>query len=178
MLADLHVSLSSLRAFLVEHPTSAGAILLAAAFVESLVLVGALAPATLMLVAAGGAMAAGSLSPMLALWAMAGAAAGYWLSFELGRGARQRGMTLRGKLGERVRSLNEGMFQRYGPAAVVVGRFLGPVSAVAPFAAGWSCMSRRAFLIADAIASVLWPIAMVAVGYVGISLILRVLHLG
>jgi membrane protein DedA with SNARE-associated domain len=38
-------------------------------------------------------------------------------------------------------------------------------------------MSRRVFLIADAVASVVWPVVMVGVGYVGIGAVLRLLHL-
>lgn len=174
-MVDLHHTFAEVRAFLVHHEAWAGPILLAAAFLESTVVIGAVAPATAMLVAAGGAMAAGSLSPALALWAMLGALAGYWASFELGRGARRRGIVLRGKLGEKVIAFSEGTFRRHGAAAVVAGRFLGPVSAIAPFAAGWSQMPRRVFLIADTVASVLWPIVMVAAGYIGISAILRFL---
>lgn len=56
----------------------AGPALAIAALLESLVVVGAVVPATPVLVAIGGVMAAGHAPPTLLAWAAAGAFAGNW----------------------------------------------------------------------------------------------------
>jgi len=115
----------------------AGPALAIAALLESLVVVGAVVPATPVLVAIGGVMAAGHAPPTLLAWAAAGAFGGNWTSFELGAAARRRNLRLPSRLGDQVGQVTEGLFARCGPGAIIAGRFLGPAASVAPFAAGW-----------------------------------------
>jgi len=150
----------------------AGPALAIAALLESLVVVGAIVPATPVLVALGGLMAAGHASSLLLVWAAAGAFLGNWTSYELGAAARRRNLRLPSGLGKQVGRVSEDLFARYGPAAIIVGRFLGPAAAVAPFAAGWSAMRRSRFLTANAATCVLWPMAMASVGYLGVEAVL------
>jgi len=145
----------------------------AAALAESLVVVGAIVPATPMIVAAGGAIAAGRLPPSVLAWAAAGAFIGGWLSYEAGAATRRARWSLPGRLGEQVGELSRTLFARFGPAAVVIGRFFGPVAAITPFAAGWSGMPRGRFLAAGAVTALLWTAAMAAVGYFGVLAWLR-----
>lgn len=147
----------------------AGPALALAALLESLVVVGAVVPATPVLVALGGVMAAGHASPGLLAWAAMGALFGNWISYELGALARRRNLRLPSRLGRQVGAVSEDLFARYGPAAVIVGRFLGPAAAVTPFAAGWSAMRRSRFLLADAATCVLWPTVMATLGYLGVE---------
>lgn len=153
----------------------AGPALAVAAFLESLVVVGAVVPATPLIVALGGAIAAGRASPQMLAWAAAGAFAGAWASYEAGAAARRAGWALPGRLGDQVAEVTGTLFHRFGPAAVVVGRFFGPVAAVAPFAAGWSAMPRGRFLAANLVTAMLWPTAMAAIGYFGVLAWLRAL---
>lgn len=150
----------------------AGPALAIAALLESLVVVGAVVPATPVLVAIGGVMAAGHAPPTLLAWAAAGAFAGNWISFELGAAARRRNLRLPSRLGDHVGQVTEGLFARYGPAAIIIGRFLGPAASVAPFAAGWSVMRRSRFLLANAATCILWPSVMASLGYFGVEAIL------
>ncbi|MDP3314903.1 MAG: VTT domain-containing protein [Devosia sp.] len=150
----------------------AGPALAIGALLESLVVVGAIVPATPVLVAIGGVMAAGHASPMLLVWAASGAFLGNWTSYELGVAARRRDLRLPSRLGKQVGQVTEGLFARYGPAAIIVGRFLGPAAAVAPFAAGWSAMPRSRFLLANAVTCVLWPSVMAGLGYFGVEAVM------
>ncbi|MCK5910372.1 MAG: VTT domain-containing protein [Caulobacter sp.] len=149
-----------------------GPALAAAALLESLVVVGAVVPATPVLVALGGVMAAGHAPPSLLAWAAAGAFLGNWTSYELGAAARRRNLRLPSRLGDQVGQVSEALFARYGPVAIIVGRFLGPAAAVAPFAAGWSAMRRSQFLLADLVTCLLWPSVMAGVGYLGVEAVL------
>lgn len=150
----------------------AGPALAIAALLESLVVVGAVVPATPVLVAIGGVMAAGHAPPTLLVWAASGAFLGNWTSYELGAAARRRNLRLPSRLGEQVGQVTEGLFARYGPVAIIVGRFLGPAAAVAPFAAGWSAMHRSRFLLANAATCILWPSVMAGFGYLGVEAVL------
>jgi membrane protein DedA with SNARE-associated domain len=51
--------------------------------------------------------------------------------------------------------------------AVVVGRFLGPTASIVPFLAGWTAMPRRPFFFANLATSLVWPVTMAALGYIG-----------
>jgi len=150
----------------------AGPALALAALLESLVVIGAVVPATPVLVALGGAIAAGYAPPTLLAWAAAGAFLGNWISYELGAAARRRTLRLPSRLGAQVGQVTERLFARYGPIAIVIGRFLGPAAAVAPFAAGWGALSRSRFLLANTATCVLWPGVMAGLGYLGVEAVL------
>lgn len=150
----------------------AGPALGLAAMLEALVVVGAIVPATPVLVAVGGVMAAGYAPPSLLAWPAAGAFFGNWISFELGAAARRRNLRLPSRLGKQVGEVCAGLFARYGVGAIVIGRFLGPAAAVAPFAAGWSAMGRSRFLLANLATCLLWPSVMASFGYFGVEAIL------
>ncbi len=61
----------------------------------------------------------------------------------------------------------ETLFKRYGAMAVGVGRFLGPTASIVPFLAGWTAMPRWSFLIANLATSLVWPVTMAALGFMG-----------
>jgi membrane protein DedA with SNARE-associated domain len=142
-----------------------GPMLALTAFAEALVVVGVFVPVTPLLIASGAAMGAGLVGPALLPWAMVGGFLGSLASYELGRQLRSRG---RGppRLPGRARLRAEQLFLQHGALAVVLARFLGPPTA-APFLAGWSCLPRDRFLVANAAASMTWPPAMVALGALG-----------
>jgi undecaprenyl-diphosphatase len=60
----------------------------------------------------------------------------------------------------------EAFFDRHGGKAILLGRFVGLVRAIAPFLAGSSGMSLRRFLPYDIIGAGLWSSSLVLLGYV------------
>jgi membrane protein DedA with SNARE-associated domain/membrane-associated phospholipid phosphatase len=60
----------------------------------------------------------------------------------------------------------EGFFDRHGGKAILLGRFVGLVRAIAPFLAGSSGMPVRRFLPYDVIGAGLWGATFVLLGYI------------
>ena len=60
----------------------------------------------------------------------------------------------------------EGFFDRHGGKAILIGRFVGLVRAIAPFLAGSSGMSLRRFVPYDVIGAGLWGTTFVLLGYI------------
>jgi membrane-associated protein len=96
------------------------------------------------------------------------AAAGDFASFVLGRRLGRRFLVARGpRFGVTQPRLArvEGFFDRHGPKAILVGRFVGIVRAVAPFLAGSSGMRMRAFLPWSILGTAAWAATFVSIGY-------------
>ena len=60
----------------------------------------------------------------------------------------------------------EGFFDRHGGKAILIGRFVGLVRAIAPFLAGSSRMPLRRFLPYDVVGAGLWGTTFVLLGYI------------
>jgi membrane protein DedA with SNARE-associated domain len=60
----------------------------------------------------------------------------------------------------------DGFFERHGAKAILVGRFVGIVRAVAPFLAGASGMRLRAFLPWSLLGTAAWAATFTLVGYI------------
>jgi membrane-associated protein len=60
----------------------------------------------------------------------------------------------------------EGFFDRHGAKAILVGRFVGIVRAVAPFLAGASDMRLRAFLPWSLLGTAGWAATFTLVGFI------------
>jgi membrane-associated protein len=140
------------------------------AFLETGAFVGLVAPGETAVVLGGVVAAEGGvdLVPMLLLVWMA-AAAGDLASFMLGRKLGRRFLVARGpRLGitparlERV----DGFFDRHGAKAILVGRFVGIIRAVAPFLAGASGLKLRGFLPWSLRGTLAWASAFTLVGYI------------
>jgi membrane protein DedA with SNARE-associated domain len=117
-------------------------VLLLVAFLESLPVIGLFVPGSLVLVGTGLLVAAGVLSPLPVLAAtVLGAAA---VRRHLPR--RYRRTYARSLLG----------FRRFGWWAVFVGRFLAPLRAFVPIAAGVSRMPERSFQTANVASALVW----------------------
>lgn len=89
---------------------------------------------------------------------------GYWLGRRLGRPwLEQHGH----RIGMRPYMLArvDALFARHGGKAVLIGRFIGFLRAMAPFAAGASRMSYGTFVINNAIGATAWGIFFVLLGY-------------
>jgi membrane-associated protein len=142
----------------------------ALAFLETGAFVGLVAPGETAVVLGGVVAANGEVSlvvMLLLVWLAA--AAGDLASFVLGRRLGRRFLVARGpRFGVTPPRLQrvESFFDRHGPKAILVGRFVGIVRAVAPFLAGASGMRLRAFVPWSLLGTAAWAATFTLVGYV------------
>jgi membrane-associated protein len=140
------------------------------AFLETGAFVGLLAPGETAVVLGGVVAAQGEVNfvaMLLLVWVAA--AAGDLASFMLGRRLGRRFLVARGpRFGVTPPRLArvEDFFDRHGPKAILVGRFVGIVRAVAPFLAGSSGMRLRAFLPWSVLGTAAWAATFTVVGYI------------
>jgi membrane protein DedA with SNARE-associated domain len=163
--------------FISQNSTWAIAILFVTAFGESFVFLGLLFPGTSLLIAAGTLMAAGSLPcfPIM-VGAVAGAVLGDTVSFWIGHRFGP-GIARVWPFSRSPHLLPSGIrfFAKHGGKSVFIGRFLGPMRAVVPLAAGVMRMHRGRFWFANVTSAVVWAPMLLfagdAVGDVGHRLI-------
>jgi membrane-associated protein len=139
------------------------------AFLETAAFVGLIAPGETAL-ALGGVVAArghASLVPMIVI-AWAAAAAGDLVSFSVGSRVGRSVLTTYGprlQLTQRRLARVDAFIAAYGPKAILVGRFVGFIRAVAPFLAASTGMRLRAFLPWSLLGTGVWSTSFVLVGY-------------
>jgi membrane protein DedA with SNARE-associated domain len=142
----------------------------ALAFLETGAFVGLVAPGETALALGGVVAATGDIS----LWFMipiawACAAGGDLTSFLLGRRLGTPWLDRHGaRFGITVarREQVQRFLERYGPRAILIGRFIGIVRAVAPFLYGSSGMQLRTFLPWSILGTGVWATAFTLVGYI------------
>ena len=142
----------------------------ALAFFETGAFIGLVAPGeTAMLL---GGLVAGQghidVTTLIAIvWACA--VAGDLTSFYLGRRLGRMFLVRHGAkvqiTEERLQHV-EGFFDRHGGKAILIGRFVGLVRAIAPFLAGSSGMPLRRFVPYDVVGAGLWGTTFVLLGYI------------
>jgi len=155
-----------------EHRQWAPPLVFVLCFLESLSIVSAFLPATLLLLAIGSLAAAGVVSLLeLAVWGTIGAGLGYWLSFEAGRRYGSRIESL-GFFARRPEWIERGhrFFERWGSIAVLLSRFIPIGRAVIPLLAGAMGNRRASFQVANWLSAVLWAPLMLAPASVGVAL--------
>lgn len=163
-------------AFVRNHEGWALPIVFALAFGESLAFISLLVPATVALVGIGALIGVSGIS-FVPIWISAalGAAIGDWLSYWLGIRfkesvakiwplSRHPDLLLRGHR----------FVASYGLYAVFLGRFLGPLRATVPLAAGILQMPSLNFQVANFTSAFLWAAVLLAPGTFG----MKFLHLG
>ena len=153
--------------FIARNHMWAGVMLGLVVFVESLAVVGAFVPATGLLVAAGGLIAAGVLDPVnvivgCVIGAVIGDAISYWAGRRLGVRFLQRPMF---KAHRRRIAWTRLYCRRYGVMSIFVGRFFGPLRAFVPLTLGMLRMRQRAFQFGNVTSGLVWVLAMLAPGY-------------
>jgi membrane-associated protein len=167
------VRLPDLEGFLTDLSDTLGAwtyaLVAGLAFLETGAFVGLVAPGETAIVLGGVVAAEGGVDlPVIILVAWLAAALGDLASFLLGQRLGRRFLVTRGpRLGVTAPRLErvEEFFDRHGPKAILVGRFIGIVRAVAPFLAGSSGMRLRTFLPWSLLGTFLWATAFTLVGY-------------
>ena len=145
------------------------ALVAALAFAETGAFIGLLAPGETAIVLGGVVAAHGDISlPAMIAIAWVAAAGGDLASFTLVKRLGRRFVIARGpRFGVTAPRLErvEAFFDHHGPKAILVGRFIGLVRAVAPFLAGASGMRLRAFLPWSLLGTLVWTSAFTLVGY-------------
>ncbi|GEP25742.1 MULTISPECIES: DedA family protein [Cryobacterium] len=139
-------------------------------FVETGLLVGFFLPGDTLLFFTGVLVLSGVISqplwiviPAIALSAVLGDQLGYIIGRTTGRrifDRRDSGLFSRKSV---IRT--QGFFDRFGPAAVTIARFVPVVRTSAPVAAGVGKMRRRVFTLFNIIGAVLWTTAVVLLGF-------------
>ncbi|MEG0819572.1 MAG: DedA family protein, partial [Brevundimonas sp.] len=150
--------LSSAADFIARHHVWAGVVLGLVTFFESLVVIGAFVPATGLLVAAGGLVAAGVLDPVsviagCVIGAVMGDAISYWIGRRLGTGVLRQPMLLPHR---RKIAWTRLYCRRYGVASIFIGRFFGPLRAFVPVMVGVLRMRQRVFQLANVTSAFVW----------------------
>ena len=147
-----------LNNFIVANQAWAGPVIFLLTFGESMLIIGLVIPATAILVATGGLIGAGTLSPWpILIWGIAGAIIGDAVSYYIGRWlgwnitkkpmfANYRPFFVKARL----------FFKKYGTLSVFLGRFLGPIRSTIPAVAGIMGLDHIKFQIANITSAVLW----------------------
>ena len=140
------------------------------AYLEAAAFIGLLVPGELTVVLGGAIARDGNIS-IVALFGLVwlAAAAGDTTGYLLGRRLGREFLTRHGPrfhitpaMIERV----EGIFDRHGGKAIILGRFIGVARAITPFLAGTSHIPLRRFLAFDVVGAGAWAASFLAVGYV------------
>jgi len=98
--------------------------------------------------------------------ALTGDNVGYWLGRRLGRSWLERMLGKRGAAAHSsILARVDDLFTRHGGKAVLIGRFIGFLRALAPFVAGASRMPYSRFVVCNAIGATTWGICFVLLGY-------------
>jgi membrane protein DedA with SNARE-associated domain len=139
------------------------------AFLETGAFVGLIAPGETALVLGGVVAAKGDVDlPLILALTWAAAAAGDLASFLLGRRLGRRFLVANGpRIGVTPARLErvDTFFARHGAKAILLGRFIGIVRAVAPFTAGASGLRLRGFLPWSLLGTGLWSALLIGIGY-------------
>lgn len=151
--------------------TTAGVVGLAVLmFIETGLLIGVFLPGDSALFTAG--VFSAQSRPFAPLWLLLvvvplAATAGDQLGYAIGRFAGP--WALRSRI---LRWIGDGpvertrtYFERYGPATIILARFVGVLRSVAPLMAGLSGMSYPAFAVCSLIGSTLWGVALLLIGH-------------
>jgi membrane protein DedA with SNARE-associated domain len=140
------------------------------AFLETGAFVGLVAPGETAIVLGGVVAAQGGVSlPLMLLVAWLAAAAGDLASYLLGRKLGRRFLVAHGPrfgVTEQRLAMVERFFGRHGGKAILIGRFIGIVRAVAPFTAGAAKLPLREFLPWSLVGTAVWASAFTVLGYV------------
>jgi membrane protein DedA with SNARE-associated domain len=140
------------------------------AYLETAFFVGLVAPGefTIMLggvVAGQGRIDVIALLALVWICAVAGDTTSFLLGRRLGRSFMERHGPRIGINEDRLRQV-ERFFDKHGGKAILIGRFIGLVRAIAPFLAGSSRMPYRRFAPYDIVGAGLWGTVFVMLGFV------------
>lgn len=141
-------------------------LVLLAALLESLVLVGVVVPGAVLVVFAGFLSSQGYLDIGDLIWfAAIGAILGDGISYYLGtKGTRFFHNENRWLKADHLESGKQ-FFHKHGSKSIFLARFVGPLRAIVPFVAGISGMKKSRFLFWNIISAFLWSASHLLAGY-------------
>jgi membrane-associated protein len=170
MIHSLHTGLLDPQALIDGSGGWALLVICAAVFCETGLLIGFFLPGDTLLFFTGVLTFTGHLTQPLWLTILAiivAAILGDQLGFTIGRRTgpavferREAGLFSRASV---LRTQH--FFDRFGPAAVTVARFVPVVRTIAPVAAGVGHMRRRVFTLFNVVGAVIWTTVVVLLGY-------------
>ncbi|MCB5177183.1 MULTISPECIES: DedA family protein [Microvirga] len=163
---DLDAIRSAVIGFVQAHQGLAPFVLALMTFGESLAFVSLFLPTMTLLIAVGFIIAAADI-PFWQAWmgAVAGAFLGNWLSYEIGRHYKKAAYEVWPlSRNPRLTQRGEDFFQRFGPWAVFLGRFFGPIRAVIALIAGIFVMPAPLFQAANMASASVWAFLVLAPG--------------
>lgn len=142
------------------------------AFLESLAIIGILAPGWILLVGVGILIGTGSINYFTAaLYCFIGAVLGEYLSFAVGNHFKDR--VRHWPIFQRHPdwlTKTDSFFERFGVASIALGRFVGPVRAFVPLIAGMSSMPLIRFQIINVVSAAIWaPVYLIPGVLIGAS---------
>ncbi|MBP7001271.1 DedA family protein [Amaricoccus sp.] len=165
----MHAALERVLDFVRDNAAWAPYIAFAFALAETVAFISILIPSTAILVGVGGLVATGALQ-MFPLWlgaslgALTGSTLSWWLGRRYGPAILSAG-PLRSQ--QPTVERGKGLFARFGPAAVLIGHFFGPLRAVAFVLAGAAAMAFLRFQLANVPGSLAWAYVIPKSGEIG-----------
>jgi membrane protein DedA with SNARE-associated domain len=163
---DIEFWKNSVLEFVKTHQGYAPFVLGLMTFAESLAFVSLLLPTMTILIAVGFVLAAADI-PFWQAWAGAvcGAFLGNWVSYAIGQRYKKTAYEV-WPLSRNPRLIERGedFFQRFGPWAVFLGRFFGPIRAVIALIAGIFLMPGVLFQAANLASASVWAFVILAPG--------------
>lgn len=158
---------ASVLLFLHNHQSLAAPIVFFLGFAEGIPVLSLICPSSMLFLAIGTAQGAAGGS-LWTLWVSgaAGAVLGDCITYGVGRYFKDRAKTV-WPLSQHPERWAQGhaLFERWGIATVLVGKFLGFLRPIVPIIAGGLQMQVSLFLIASVLSSFLWAGAFLAPGW-------------
>ncbi|MEI6424751.1 MAG: bifunctional DedA family/phosphatase PAP2 family protein, partial [Lentisphaerota bacterium] len=136
------------------------------AFLESLAVVGGFVPGTTAIVLLGFMCARGYLNiyvlmSVTVLGAVLGDSASYWLGTKGTHFFKQENRFLKA----RHLDMGQKFFDKHGNKSIFLGRFIGIIRPMIPFAAGLSRMNYKVFIFWNVLSGVVWGVSHIYIGY-------------
>ena len=163
---DIEFLKASIVEFVQTHQAHAPLVLGLMTFAESLAFVSLLLPTTAILITVGFVLAAADI-PFWQIWAGAacGAFLGNWVSYAIGRRYKEAAYrTWPLSRNPKLVARSESFFRRFGPWAVFLGRFVGPIRAVIALIAGIFLMPPMLFQAANMASASAWAFLVLGPG--------------
>lgn len=164
---DFAASYLELRSWLIHHPDAILAAVFLVALIEAVAVVGVIVPAVPLLFVLC-VLAAHADVPLASLFAVgiAGAMLGDGISYALGKGFKHRVHKV-WPFSHYPRWLerSEDFVERHGGKSIIIGRFIGPLRAFVPMAAGIFRMQPLYFLWMNFLSALVWAPMHLIPGY-------------
>ena len=146
---------------------------------ESSAFLGLAVPGETFVLAAGALASRGLLQwPWLLIAVTAGAVLGDSIGYRLGKrfeGCHDDGWQARLWSCRRMEQARHAL-DRWGGPSILIGRFIGLLRPLVPFAAGATQMRYRSFLVFNVVGALAWTAVTLALGYYGDAAVRQLLH--